>query len=76
MSHPADSVDSVSCIEPSDPLTEALRLLADGPKPAVQLPEAGLAQLRRLQWVMGDNLVELAGIGWYHAGPIKRGLLG
>jgi hypothetical protein len=76
MSHPADSVDSMSCIEPSDPATEALRLLADGPKPAELLPPDGLAQLRELRWVMGDNVVELTGIGWYHAGPTKRGLLG
>jgi len=72
----ADSFNSVSCIDPSDSLTETLRLLADGPKPAVQLPVAGLDQLRQLQWVMGDRLVELTGIGWYHAGPVKGGLLG
>ncbi|MDF1597804.1 MAG: hypothetical protein P1T08_17125 [Acidimicrobiia bacterium] len=64
------------CIEPSAPLTETLRLLAEGPKPVEQLPVAGLDQLRLLQWVMGDTVVELTGIGWYHAGHVKGGLLG
>ena len=44
-------------------------------KPADLLPPDGLAQLRELRWVMGDTVVELAGIGWYHAGPTKRGLM-
>ena len=66
----------MSCVEPSAPLTEALRLLADGPKPVGQTPVAGLDELRRLQWVMGETVVELAGIGYYHAGPMKGGLLG
>jgi hypothetical protein len=66
----------VSCIDPSDPITETLQFLADGPKPAVQLPAAGLDQLRQLSWVVGDTVVELTGIGWYHTGPVKGGLLG
>lgn len=69
------SVNNISCIEPSAPLTEALRLLADGPKPAVQLPEEGLDELRQLRWVMGGKVVELTGIGWYHTESRKRGLL-
>ena len=66
----------MSCIEPSDPLTEALRLLATGPQPADLLPPDGLADLRELRWVMGDEAVELAGIGSYHTGSTKRGLVG
>jgi hypothetical protein len=66
----------VSCIKPSAPLTEALRLLADGPQPADLLPPNGLYELREMHWVMGETVVELTGIGWYHAGPTKRGLLG
>lgn len=62
MSQVAKSFKSMSCIEPTDLITETLRLLADGPKPAVQLPESGLDQLRQLQWVMGDPVVELTGI--------------
>ena len=66
----------MACLEPSDELTEALRLLADGPQPVDLVPPDGLAELRDLQWVMGETVVELGGIGWYHAGPTKRGLLG
>lgn len=66
--HPGDSFNGVSCIEWSEPLTEAHRLLATGPQPADLLPPDCLAQLRDLRWVMGDEVVELAGIGWYHAG--------
>lgn len=66
----------MSCIEPSDSLTEALRLPATGPKRADQLPPDGLAQLRELRWVMGDEVVELAGIGYYHTGSKKGGLPG
>ena len=65
----------MSCIDPSDPLTGALRLLADGPQPVELLPPEGLEELRQLQWVMGDTMVELTGIGWHHAGPTKQGLL-
>lgn len=70
-----DSFDGVSCIEPSDPLTEALRLLATGPKHADWLPPDGLAQLRELRWVMGDTVVELAGIGSFHPDGKRGGLL-
>jgi hypothetical protein len=66
----------VSCIEPSDQTSETLRLLADGPQPAERLPAVGLEELRRLQWVMGGEVVELAGIGYYHAGTATGGLLG
>ena len=66
----------MSCLEPSDSLTETLLLLADGPKPDELLPADGLDELRQLQWVIGDEVVEMAGIGWHHAGPMKGGLLG
>ena len=65
----------MSCIESSDRLTEALRLLANGPQPADLLPPDGLAELRELRWVMGDEVVELAGIGYCHTGSKKGGLL-
>ena len=66
----------MSCIEPSADLSEALRLLAGGPQLADLLPADGLAQLRELRWVMGVEVIELAGIGCYHSGPVKGGLLG
>ncbi len=66
----------MSCIEPSADLAEALRLLATGPQPADLLPPDGLAELRELRWVMGDEVVELAGIGYYHTGSRNGGLLG
>ncbi len=53
----------MSCIDPSDPLTEALRLLATGPKPADLLPPDGLAELRELRRMIRDEMVDLAEIG-------------
>lgn len=66
----------MSCIEPSEETTETLRMLAAGVNRVDLLPVAGVEQLGRLQWVIGGAVVELTGIGHYHAGTATGGLLG
>ena len=43
---------------------------------ADEVPADLLDQLREWGWVMGRERLELTGIGMYHAGTVKRGLLG
>jgi hypothetical protein len=43
--------------------------------PAGDLPSNLLDQLRQWGWVLGSERLELTGIGWYHAGNTKPGLL-
>ena len=66
----------MSCVPIDAELRELLNLLATGRMLAADVPPDLLARLRRWGWVMGRERLELTGIGHYHAGPVKRGLLG
>ena len=75
-SHPPDSFPVMSCV-PIDPdLRTLLERLAVERVPTSQVPADLLDQLRIWGWVIGHDRLELTGIGWHHAGPTKRGLLG
>ena len=50
--------------------------LKAGRVPAAEIPADLLDQLRRWGWVIGQERLELTGIGIYHAGDVDRGLLG
>lgn len=76
LSQPADSFPPMSCVPIDEPLRILLHRLALGRVPADEIPADLLDQLRHWGWVMGHDRLELTGIGIYHAGPTKRGLLG
>ena len=66
----------MSCTPIDGRLRQLLDRLKDGRVPADEIPADLLDQLREWGWVMGREHLELTGIGMYHAGTVKRGLLG
>jgi hypothetical protein len=66
----------MSCVPIDDELRSLLDRLAVERVSASEVPADLLDRLRRWGWVMGRERLELTGIGMYHAGTVKRGLLG
>ena len=65
----------MSCV----PVDEQLRILFDRLTmervEVDDIPPDLHDQLRRWGWVIGSERLELTGIGWYHTGSTKGGLL-
>jgi hypothetical protein len=76
VSLPPDSFPAMSCVPVDEQLRTLLIRLASERVPANEIPTDLLDQLRAWGWVMGQDRLELTGIGYYHAGTVKRGLLG
>ena len=76
MSLPVDSFPVMSCVPIDERLRTLLARLITERVPASEIPADLLDQLRIWGWVIGHDRLELTGIGWHHAGPTKRGLLG
>lgn len=66
----------MSCVPIDEELHTLLNRLRAERVPADDIDAGLLDQLRTWGWVMGQDSVELTGIGIYHAGPTNRGLLG
>ena len=66
----------MSCTPIDGELRQLLNRFSVGTVPADEIPTGLLDQLREWGWVMGRERLELTGIGMYHAGTVKRGLLG
>ena len=66
----------MSCVPVDAELRSLLNRLKVERMPTVDVPADLLDQLREWGWVIGDARLELTGIGLYHAGNVKRGLLG
>jgi hypothetical protein len=64
------------CVPIDEQLRQLLNRFSDGTVPTDEIPTDLLDQLREWGWVMGRERLELTGIGMYHAGTVKRGLLG
>ena len=65
----------MSCVPIDAQLRSLLNRLKVERVPSVEVPADLLDQLRTWGWVIGDDRLELTGIGIYHAGNIKGGLL-
>jgi hypothetical protein len=66
----------MSCTPINRQLQDTLDRLNEGQVLADKIPADLLEQLRRWGWVIGQERLELTGVGIYHAGPVNRGLLG
>ena len=71
----------MSCVAIPDTHRQILDLLRDGPCHQTDLEQTtgrnlsrAVGELRAWGWVFGD--LELSGVGWYHAGFLKAGILG
>ena len=75
MSESAGRLPAMSCVPIDYRLRVLLERLTVGTVPAVEVPADLLDQLRQWGWVIGGDRLELTGIGSYHAGNVKGGLL-
>ena len=66
----------MSCVPIDGELRQLLNRFSVGTVSADEIPTDLLDQLRAWGWVMGRERLELTGIGMFHAGTVKRGLLG
>lgn len=66
----------MSCTPIDRQLQDVLDRLKDGRVRADEIPADLLDQLLRWGWIIGQEKLELTGIGIYHAGEVNRGLLG
>ena len=76
MSLPADRLPAMSCTPIDRHLQDVLDRLKEGRVLDDEIPVDLLEQLRQWGWIIGQERLELTGIGIYHAGEVHRGLLG
>ena len=65
----------MSCVPIDDQLQDLLNKLGEGRVPADEIPADLLNQPRWWGWVIGQERLELTGIGYSYAGEVKKGLL-